>query len=54
MTQSIILIVAIFASLLVGWYVTYTWHLERVTELEDEIVQQRRRILNLTRDEHHA
>ena len=54
MTQTVILIVAILASLLVGWFIADTRYRERITELEDEIAAQRQRIWNLTRDETHA
>ena len=60
MTQTVILTVAILASLLVGWFID-TRYRERIKQLkaeaealEDVIVEQRRRIWNLTRDEHHA
>ena len=54
MTQTVVLTVAILASLLTGWYVSDTLHRSRITRLEGKCSEYRRRIANLTRDETHA
>lgn len=54
MMQTAVLIVAIVASLLTGWYITDTRYRARIRDLENLAADQRRRIINLTRDEHGA
>ena len=54
MTQVAILILTAFLSLAVGWFLaSLAWASARA-DLEAEIMELRRRVLNLTRDEHAA
>jgi len=54
MTQVLIFYLAVLTGVLVGWFLaSLSWAAARA-DLEMEVMEQRRRIWNLTRDEHHA
>jgi len=54
MTEFIVFTVACLASALFGAFVASLRWASTRADLEHEVMEQRRRIWNLTRDEHHA